>query len=165
MENQADITRYITRATNRNAIIGKLAVYALTATLLILIPQFEWGRKYMILFAIGIIIIMSAVVRLFSVEYEYRLSGGNFSVDCVYGVTKRVTKLDIEIGDITEDVACASDEFGAVSEKADKVFDFSSSEKAEGRHFFLVEKERIGFILEADEEFLGAMKKEKTDED
>ena len=32
MENQADITRYITRATNRNAIIGKLAVYALTAT-------------------------------------------------------------------------------------------------------------------------------------
>ena len=115
------LCQYVKQNTTKNSIIGRIITLIALAAILAVLSRIEELKNYMLILALGIVMIGTAVMRNFSSEYEYLLSDGEFFINRIYGVSKHKELFSFTLSDISE----ISEMNG--SENADNVHNFSSS--------------------------------------
>jgi len=106
--------------TSKKTIIGKVVILVFVATLLAVLSRIEALNSYMLILALGILLISSAFMRNFSSEYEYLLNDDDFFIDRIYGVSKHKELFSFSLSDISE---ISENSF---SESGDNIRDFTS---------------------------------------
>lgn len=155
--NENAIIQYVSKKRGKSHIFGKLAVTAALALILIIFSRIEAMRDMMLIIAVGCVLCASALLRNFTLEYEYNLSNGFLTVTAVFGVSKRRTELRCELSAISGSAPVGSEDAEAMISGATEFYDFSSSPEAEGRIVFFAEEDALAFILEPNEELSAAL--------
>lgn len=120
MKENTPLSQYVKEKTTVRSIVGRIAVLIIMALLLAILSQIEELTNYMLIIALGIVMIGSACMRNFSSEYEYLLSDGEFFIGRIYGVSKHKELFSFSVSDVSE----ISE--NTVCENAETVRDFSS---------------------------------------
>ena len=121
MTESTGIHQYVKQETTKKSIIGRIAALIIMASLLAVLSQLEVLRDYMLIIALGIVFIFSAVMKNFNSEYDYFLNGNDFYIDRIYGVTKHKELFSFSLSDITG----ISEEI--IPENGENILNFSSS--------------------------------------
>ena len=155
--NENAIIQYVRKKRGKSNIFGKIAVLAILALILIICSQIEAMRDVMLIIAAGCVLCVSALLRNFTLEYEYKLSEGFLTVTAVFGVSKRRTELHCELSSISESAPVGSEDADAIISRATELYDFSSSPEADGRIVFFAGADALAFILEPNAELSAAL--------
>lgn len=156
------VERLITRKLGGKELAVKLGALLLALALAIvtfLIPAISFFAPLIILGAgwLGWIIWSRS-----SLEYEYSLSNGELTIDCIYGQQKRKHVAEVNLRDRLEYMAPVSSEHNnELNRQANKVLDVASSANAPGRWFMNVKGEAglTRILFEPDERLVTAMRR------
>ena len=102
MSKDTALRQYVKLETTKKSIIGKVVILVFVAALLAVLSRIEPLNNYMLILALGIVLISSAFMRNFSSEYEYLLSDDDFFIDRIYGVSKHKELFSFSLSDISE---------------------------------------------------------------
>ena len=121
MTESTGIHQYVKQKTTKKSIIGRIAALIAVAAILAILSQIQALQSYMLIIAIGVVFISSALMKNFSSEYEYILGEEDFSIYRIYGVTKHKELFSFSLSDITG----ISEEI--IPENGENILNFSSS--------------------------------------
>ena len=149
--------QYVKKNETKKTLLKKVGILAIFAVALICALNYEPFYEQRLIIAIGAILIFSALIRNLSVEYEYTLSDGIFSVDAVYGVSKRKNELTIPVTAITSYAVHGDDDFDSLVSSTSQCLELTSSDTSPDRICFFSESECVAFVIEPNTELLKAL--------
>ncbi len=153
MENNIFAEQIVAARSSASVVLKKLLAVLVCVCLIVILSKIPSLSSLIPVICAGLLLIAVALVRSFNVEYEYTLSGDDFSVDIIRGRTNRKTKLSVSLSRVSALVSAADPRAGELKKEASRRLDFSSSPDASRRVAILcdTDTERVFFIIEPNE--------------